>query len=193
MDAVQTSLFPSYLHSSAVISRCGSYRYLLRRAWDDSLPPLVAGLLNPSTADANTDDPTITRIVERAKRNGYGSILVWNVYAYRATHPKDLRRALDPTGPENHRWIASALADAVKLNGIAFVGWGGHKIADKHLAALRSIVSYANVPLACLGVTKNGHPVHPLYIAYNMAFQSWSFDRLAIDWAGREGEPYPKA
>jgi hypothetical protein len=192
MGSSQTSLFPFYSHSSAVISKCSLYRYLLRRIWDDSLPPLVAGLLNPSTADAATDDATITRIVERARRNGYGSIRVWNIYAYRATDPKDLRKASDPIGPENYHWITSALADAATSNGIAFVGWGGHKIPNEHLAALRSIIERVGVTLMCLGMTRNGHPVHPLYISYDMQFQPWSFDELAIDWAAECAEPCPK-
>ena len=77
------------MRKSAVISSCGRFRYELRREWDEILPPFVAGLLNPSIADADIDDPTIIRSFKRAKANGCGSLIVWNLGAGRATNPRD--------------------------------------------------------------------------------------------------------
>lgn len=69
---------PQPMHRSAVISPCKMYRYLLRRAWDESLPTALFVMLNPSTADAEVDDPTIRRCMGFARSWGMGSIEVVN-------------------------------------------------------------------------------------------------------------------
>src|SRR6516162_8071848 len=93
------------MHKSAIISDCGLYRYELRRVWDKSLPPYVSGMLNPSTADDKVDDATITRNIRRAQALGYGSLIVWNLGAGRATEPDNWKAMADPIGPENDRHI----------------------------------------------------------------------------------------
>ena len=85
-------------HSTAVISQDGLYRYHLERRWSDA-PFLTFVMLNPSTADAEIDDPTIRRCVGFSKREGAGGIAVVNLYAFRATSPADLRQASAPYGP----------------------------------------------------------------------------------------------
>ena len=74
----------------AVVSDDGLYRYILTRTWDRSLPALVFCMLNPSTADATVDDPTIRKCIGFAQRLGYGGIIVVNLFAYRATKPREL-------------------------------------------------------------------------------------------------------
>lgn len=90
--------------TTAGISECGTYRYWLCREWSPGLDSLVWLMLNPSTADATQDDPTIRRCMGFARRWGYGGITVVNLYAYRATNPRDLLTAADPVGPENDRY-----------------------------------------------------------------------------------------
>jgi hypothetical protein len=165
----------SYLSSSAVISACSCYRYLLRRTWDDNLPPYVLGMLNPSTADADFDDPTITRSVRRAASLGHGSLIVWNLYAFRATDPAKLRQAPDPVGSDNTNWIRTALQECSTREGNAIVGWGGNAINLNAVAVACRIAEEVGVSLQCLGVTKDGHPKHPLYVSYGTVLQSWRF------------------
>jgi hypothetical protein len=153
------------MRKSAVISRCGRYRYELRREWDERLPPFVAGMLNPSIADAEIDDPTISRILSRARANGCGSLIVWNLGAGRATDPKDWMAMSDPIGPENDARIISVLSECRERDGIAFVGWGARgDFMNRNQKALRISVE-VGVEFKCLGTTKDGHPRHPLYVA----------------------------
>jgi hypothetical protein len=150
---------------SAVISPCGQFRYELRRVWDDKLPPFVAGMLNPSIADAEIDDPTINRAMHRAKANGCGSLIVWNLGAGRATNPKNWMAMRDPIGPENDTYIWSVLTECRERFGIAFVGWGAHgSFMNRDEDALRIAVQ-VGIQFCCLGMTRDGQPRHPLYVA----------------------------
>src|SRR4051812_5648202 len=87
---------------TATISDCGTYRYRLGRSWEPSMPRLGFVMLNPSVASADIDDPTIRRCIGFAQRLGFGSIDVGNLFAYRATKPKDLKEAGFPEGPDNN-------------------------------------------------------------------------------------------
>lgn len=93
---------------AAVLSPCGRYRYELTRRWAPG--PLVGWvMLNPSRADAHTDDPTVRRCVGFAHRWGYGGLIIRNLYALRATDPAALADHLDPVGPDTTRtWPAAA-------------------------------------------------------------------------------------
>lgn len=145
----------------ASISPDGVYRYALFRRWDPSPPNLTWILLNPSTADANTDDPTVRKCIGFARRLGFGGITIVNLFAYRATDPSQLRGATDPIGPANR----SALK--VLAYGFCVVGWGATPTPPKPLEILR------NRPLWCLGQTKDGSPRHPLYVSYETPLQPW--------------------
>lgn len=144
--------------STAVISPCGLYRYELRRNWDFGKPLLVVCMLNPSTADAEKNDMTITTLVQFAKLWGYGGILVVNLCAFRASKPKDMWSAKDPTGPDNHDYLRAALRYASENGGRALAAWG----AVQNMAAnfLREAEIW-QVELVCLGTTQDGSPKHP--------------------------------
>lgn len=146
-----------FSQSSAVISDCGQYRYLLGRRWGDG-PSCVFIMLNPSTADAEQDDRTIGRCREFAKREGCGGLIVVNLFAFRATKPEAMLSAADPVGPENDAYIAGALAIPDRP---VIAGWGAWKGAAKRGA---EIVRQYPGRLRCLEVTKDGHPKHPLYV-----------------------------
>lgn len=96
----------------AHLSACGAYRYALRRTWDPARPAALFVGLNPSTADAERDDPTTRRCVRFARDWGFGGLLVGNLFAYRATRPRDLRAAAEPVGPENDWWLAALAREA---------------------------------------------------------------------------------
>lgn len=155
---------PITIRRSALIDETGRYRYALRREWDCELPRAMFCMLNPSTADDQRDDPTIRRCVGLARRWGCGSCEVVNLFAWRCTRPRDLRRAPDPVGPSNDRAIRRALARA----SVVVAGWGDAGCALGE--AFRRRESRVRVMLSrgghakCLGLTRSARPRHPLYV-----------------------------
>jgi hypothetical protein len=147
----------------ATISGCGAYRYRLWRVWNDCLPLMVFVMLNPSTADADVDDPTVRRCMGFARRDGFGGIEVLNVFALRSTDPKHLLAHSDPGGPENEAYLLGA--SKASTFGRLVVAWGreiGTKRLAKHYGSARAICRAQSA--FCLGLTKDGHPRHPLYV-----------------------------
>lgn len=158
--------------SGAVISECGKYRYHLWRRWDKDLPEMVWVMLNPSTADASTDDNTIRRCIGFAKRYGCGGVSVLNVFAYRATNPAELAKVDDPVGPKNEAYLHYARSVAIKT--LLVCGWGKPRVEP----ALKPAYKQAGVILAglsanCFGVNNDGSPKHPLYLPYNAQLRRW--------------------
>lgn len=147
------------MESSAVMSDCGRYRYRLSRTWDASSPPIVFVMLNPSTADAETDDPTIRRCLGYTRRWGYGCLIVVNLYAYRTTRPGELWRVDDPVGNENDDHIRAAFDLASASTGLVVAAWGAHAATSRAVQVSGSAPS-----LTALALTKQGQPRHPLYI-----------------------------
>lgn len=143
---------------TALISPCGTFRYKLARVWDTALPALRFVMLNPSTADANVDDPTIRRCIGFSRREGYGGIEVLNLYALRATDPRRLALAPDADGPDNATYL-----DAIACSGIPIVCAWGARGGDRGIYMARRMACHG-ADLRCLGLTKGGHPSHPLYI-----------------------------
>lgn len=167
----QSSLFGN---SSAVFSRCQKYRYRLDRVWDESLPPLAFGMLNPSTADHERNDATIERCERRAKSLGFGSLIVWNLFAFRATDPKALKKESDPVGPDNDGFILEALDEVNSRGGKVIVGWGAHgSILNRHFEIIE-VARRLRIELYCLGVTAAGQPKHPLYVSYQQELATLS-------------------
>lgn len=149
--------------SSAVISDCGLYRYWLDRLWAKG-PPQVFVMLNPSTADASLDDPTIRRCMAFARREGASGIVVVNLFGLRATDPKVLDKHPDPVGPENAANIGMALLSATVAGRPVICAWGANKNVGKLADDLERRADDFGVELVCLGLTKDGHPRHPLYV-----------------------------
>lgn len=149
-----------FLERDARISDCGKYRYLLRRTWDHSKPRPLIVMLNPSTADAETDDATIRSCVRLSKGLGYGSFEVVNLFAFRATDPAELQRTTDPVGPRNDDIIEAAILRC----DIALCAWGAHPMAGNRANSVRALLRNHRPAVFCLGKTKSGAPKHPLYI-----------------------------
>lgn len=148
---------------SAVVSPCETYRYLLTRMWDQELPGVLFVMLNPSTADANQDDPTIRRCIRFARDWGHGALRVVNLFAYRATDPRALALADDPVGPENFLHVTSAILASSQV----VVAWGAHSMAEQQSEGLlQEIRGSGKVPM-CLGQCAGGAPRHPLYVKGN--------------------------
>ena len=147
-------------HYAAKISKCGQYRYWLSRTWSSG-PPLVFVMLNPSTADAQVDDPTIRRCKGFARREGAGGVFVVNLYAYRATNPRFLRICADPVGPDNDVWLQRVIAGTVETGTPVVAAWGASAVPGRVRAVLRLV---PGADWRCLGVTRAGAPRHPLYV-----------------------------
>lgn len=155
--------------SEAVYSACETYRYALTRLWGAG-PRLAYVMLNPSTATETQNDPTVERCERRARAMGFGGFRVVNLFAYRATDPQDLRRAVDPIGAAND----AALKEAADWAEWILCGWGGHGEFLGRGMAVAPILRGCGKPLLHLGLTKSGQPRHPLYIGYATAPQVWA-------------------
>ncbi len=160
------------LETGAIISPCEQYRYHLWRIWDRSLPTLVFVMQNPSTADASSDDPTIRRCIGFAKRDGYGSISVRNVFALRATDERELLTHPDPFGPDNETHLLAARE--VSLMSRLVVAWG-NRFGGKRLAYhyKQAGVILSTLTPYCLGTTASGEPKHPLFLPANAEMILW--------------------
>ena len=144
------------LDKGAQISDDLNYRYALWRIWDRNIKPVLFIGLNPSKADAERDDPTITRCIGFARQWEYGGLLMANVFAYRSSDPGLLDQIKDPQGPDNERYMKCLANQA----GLVVAAWGnrGHKAFDA--AELKKCCSW----MRCLRVNKSGAPAHPLYV-----------------------------
>lgn len=144
---------------TAVIYGDGMYRGVLKHVWDDSRPLLVVGMLNPSDADAERDDPTMLALDWFGKAWRYGGLWIVNEYAFRSPSPAAMRQAADPVGYLNELHVDEAMMYAACTTGWALAAWGNHGTADGLLvrtAAARS------VRFMCLGKTLSGAPKHPM-------------------------------
>lgn len=149
----------SDVERGAVLSPCQRYRYQLTRTWDEKLPAVAFVGLNPSTADANIDDPTVRRCIGFARDWGFGALVLVNLFALRSTEPSKLYSACEPVGPENDRWLQLAGDNAETV----VAAWGVHGELHGRCRAVQRL--FAN--LKCLGKTRDGHPRHPLYLSKN--------------------------
>lgn len=165
---------------TADLSDDGVYRYSLSRWWaTDTLDlprearSLTFIMLNPSTADADVDDPTIRRCVGFARRMGYPGIGVLNLYAYRATKPAALweaDRTTDIIGPHNDDLLAGLLRDAANVSSPVVAAWGAGAKSDR----AATVTAMGAGVLHHLGLTKAGHPRHPLYVPSDTPLTPWS-------------------
>lgn len=128
-------------NSGASLSSDGRYRYELTRRWDNSTSTVTYVMLNPSTADASVDDPTIRRCIGFAQSHGFGGLRVLNLYAFRATQPKDMFRAIDPVGPENDTYLGN-----LDTGSTVVAAWGAHARPDRVRQAWPTRTSSASEP-----------------------------------------------
>lgn len=149
-------LTPTACKGTAITSSTDEYRYLLTRTWDPALSPICFVMLNPSTADAERNDPTIRRCIGFAASWGFGTLIVVNLYAYKTARPGELLLVEDPCGPENDAYIAYGIRSAQRT----VFAWGCHSASSAR--------SYCVTPMVtspyCLGKTRDGDPKHPLYV-----------------------------
>lgn len=157
-----------------IFSDCGVYRYTLERTWVPTpLRYCLFIMLNPSTADAENNDPTINRCIDYAKRWGYDGLYVGNLYALRATQPAALwfhhRIGTDIVGPENNMWLRKM----ARKSEIVVGAWGTQAETER-AQEVRILLNLARpVPIHHLKLCKNGMPAHPLYLKNNLKPKLW--------------------
>lgn len=157
----------------ARISKCKQYRYTLTRIWDPRKPKLVFVMLNPSIADNRKDDPTIRRCIGYAKKFGYGSIVVVNLFAYRATKCKRLSEVADPVGRCNDRYILREAAGNTVV-----CAWGDRQkfkklsLAGRPAKVLR-LLNSVGAQIKCLKLTERQDPSHPVRLPKDLCLQDY--------------------
>lgn len=117
-------------------------------------------MLNPSKATERDNDPTIERCERRARALGFAAFRAVNLFALRATDPRNLRQISDPVGPAN----LDAVRDAADWADMCLCAWGVHGALHGQDVEIATILD--GRPLMCLGTTKSGAPRHPLYVPY---------------------------
>lgn len=155
--------------SVAVYSDCEQFRYSLTRIWDVDGDRALFIMLNPSTATEVQNDPTVERCERRSRALGFGAFRVLNIFAYRATDPRDMKRAEDPVGPGND----AAIMDGMDWASRVICAWGTHGAHQGRGAAVKTLLRASGRELLHLGLSKAGHPKHPLYIGYAVQPQVW--------------------
>lgn len=158
---------------SAIISDCGLYRYRLERHALSGAGAVAWIMVNPSTADAKEDDPTIRKVIGFSERLGAGWAIVGNKFAYRATDVNALKTARDPVGPDNDAHLAKIIADA----GTVIAAWGPLAKLPPTLRRrwykIARMADEAGRTLMCFGTAQDGHPRHPLMLAYDTPLIEW--------------------
>jgi len=154
---------------TAVFSQCQRYRYQLREIWDSSKPLVLWLLMNPSVACLDFSDPTLRKTGRFSRAWNFGGQLVGNVHAYRATDKNRLSKVKDPVGPENDQLILEMAAEADTV--VLAYGQPPKELRPRgnEVAAL-----LRHHPRLCyLRLSKDGTPVHPLYLPSTVTPQSF--------------------
>ncbi|WP_323594833.1 DUF1643 domain-containing protein [Aliarcobacter butzleri] len=145
------------MKKDAILSDDRKYRYVLSRIWDESKSKVVIIGLNPSTADENEDDKTITKCINYAKKWNYGGLYMLNLFAFRATFPEDMFNAEYPIGEENDLYIEKYS----KLSDVVICAWGNSGIYKNRNEDVLSKIENKYY----LKLNKTGEPAHPLYLS----------------------------
>lgn len=156
--------------STAIYSDCERYRYQLTRTWDPAGQKVLFVMLNPSTATEVQNDPTVERCERRARTLGFGAFRVCNIFAWRDTDPRQMRRAADPVGPANDDAIVEGCDWADRI----VCAWGTHGAHMNRGPQVEQLMRATGQPLFHLGLSKAGHPKHPLYIGYAVQPEPWA-------------------
>lgn len=154
------------INFGAEFSEDRKYRYALWRIWQPELPFVMFIGLNPSTANEDKNDPTINRVCQIAKNNGYGGVYMMNCFSLVSTDPEVLQEVYDCLHEEedlkNMRWL---LEVRKKCSAVVFA-WGNFKIVEQRAKSITGHFKDAKA----LHINKNGSPKHPLYCKSDSKF-----------------------
>lgn len=175
-----TLAHPRSPHGGATLSSCGQHRFLLSRRIDTEGPSRasVVGwiMFNPSTADAEADDPTIRKCLGFSQRVSAGEIVVANLFSWRATNPKEVRAHLDDACPGEN---LDAIDYVLRESDVVVCAWGRLAAPAWAQERVRSVLRraeaepYALTKLHVIDLSKDGHPVHPLMQGYAKGLRAW--------------------
>lgn len=159
--------FPFYpdMKREATFSSCQRYRYSLLREWSATQSKVLFVGLNPSTADAELDDPTIRRCIGFAKAWGFGGLYMGNLFAYRSTDPKGLLATSDAIGPDND----TVLLQLTQAASLVVAAWGNDGTLMDRAEQVKSLCG----PLSILKLNRSGQPAHPLYLKGDLRPMPW--------------------
>lgn len=151
-------------NNTADFSDCNYYRYTLIRDYGKGEGRINFIMLNPSTANEQFNDPTVARCEQRAINGGYRRMVITNIFAFRATDPKEMMQALDPVGERNDQAIIeqACLADTV------ICAWGEMAKHQQRGAAVRSLLANNRIKAHALKINRSGEPAHPLYLSFKL-------------------------
>jgi hypothetical protein len=173
---VKIKLSPDIV-GSAVFSPDRKYRYSLSRVWDLDKSCCLFVMMNPSTADALHNDPTIAKCIRYASAWGCGSMLVANICAYRATDKRALLLVADPVGPDNDAHLM-ALAQQKSMS-IVVMAYGQLPVRLRHIAgATVTKLVAAGIELSVLRLAMDGTPCHPLYLPGDLVPVTWRHQEI---------------
>lgn len=159
------------MDKGAELSNCQAYRYLLWRIWDTTKPTFTFIGLNPSTADAVNDDPTIIRCINFAKSWGGGGIHMLNLFAYRSSYPIEMMNAKDPVGEYNDMYLKEYALKSEKV----IACWGNYGGFNNRSMVVKELL---NSEFYYFDLNKSGEPKHPLYIKGDAELKK--FDGAAV-------------
>ena len=148
----------------AAFSPCMVYRYDLIREWDSAGPTFLGIWLNPSTADAEITDPTTTKMMRRAKRDGYGRYVAVNLFAVRSPKPTFMKAHAKPVGPVNDYYIQGHVTRAINDGGVIVVGWGNDGAHLARNGEIMWMLKRRGIQPKCFHINeKTGQPKHPTH------------------------------
>lgn len=155
---------PYNIGNGATFSSCAKYRYSLWRTFCFGPRRCVFIMLNPSTADHLTNDRSVAKCEKYARKWGYDSMAVLNLFAWRATDPRKMKKVALPVGPENDAQILEACKDAA----LVVAAWSNHGRHLNRSLCVRTLLRRAGIKLHALHVNITSEPAHPLYLPYSL-------------------------
>lgn len=170
----ETDLFSETV-SGAIFSaeaNFAKYRYMLWRIFNSDFPLLYVFMLNPSEATHDKNDRTISGLIKRAYKMGYGGICVINCFAYRSKSPSEMKQDKDPVGPHNDKIISIVLSHEIDL----LCAWGTNAHHNNRNKEVQCAISTGKATPFVLRLCGDGTPEHPLYIPQEIGLSKWGLN-----------------
>lgn len=169
LEIISNEYEDSEAKSKATFSKCNKFRYSITKKFNFGKGRLLFILLNPSTATEKVYDPTLLRCKKRALISCFQEFRVCNLFAYRTSDPKQLKKISDPIGPLNNL----ILKKNIKWSDKIICSWGRFGTLHNRNIEVTKIIKKYKTPVFHLGLTKNNQPKHLLYISYNKIPTKW--------------------
>ena len=163
------------IDSSVEFSPCEKFRYSLCRTFESGEGSINFIMLNPSTADLVHNDPTINRCEQRAITEGFGEMVITNIFAYRATEPKDMKAFYGKKPCREYEVNFEKIRGFAESADKVICAWGNHGAFMDTADRVREVLKPYQQKVFYLKLNKSGEPQHPLYLAAAMEAVNWKF------------------